>query len=95
MERVVQFLTEFHDARYDQYEEFVRAGQIEGVFRPDVDPGTLAHMIDALISGFIYRASFNPRSATPEALLACFELVFQRILGFEYQTRPSNEEDDG
>ena len=95
MERVVQFLTEFHDARYDQYEEFVRAGQLEGVFRRDVDPGTLAHMIDALISGFIYRASFNPKSASPEALLACFELVFREILGFQDGARPSNEEADG
>ena len=93
--RLNQFLGEFHRARHDEYEEMVRAGQLEGVFRKDIDPAVVAHTIDALLGGFIYRASFDPSSASPDALQACFESVFTELLGYRPEARPSDEEADG
>jgi AcrR family transcriptional regulator len=90
--RLDRFLSDFHRERHDQYEELIRAGQLEGVFRSDIDPGTVAHAIGALLSGFIYRASFDPAASTPEALQACLELVFSELLGFTPEARPSPEQ---
>lgn len=93
--RLDRFLSEFHRERHDQYEELIRAGQLEGEFRSDVDPGTVAHIIGALLSGFIYRASFDPASSTPETLQACLELVFSELLDFGRKAHPPHEESDG
>lgn len=94
--RLDEFLSSFHRERHEQYEELVRAGQLEGVFRRDVDPSVVAHTIGAVLSGFIYRGSFDPKNATPEALQACLETIFVEVLGFRPDAaRPSAEEEDG
>ena len=91
--RLHQFLAQFHRDRHDEYEELVRAGQLEGVFRSDVDPATVAHAIGSLLAGFIYRASFDPAGAAPEALRSCFDTVFSEILGFHDDARPAEGPD--
>ena len=94
-ERLNEFLTDFHRARHDGYEELVRAGQLEGVFRSDVDPSTVSHTIGSLLAGFIYRASFDPVAASPEALQRCLEMIFQEILGFRHEAAGSGEPAEG
>jgi AcrR family transcriptional regulator len=79
--RLNEFLTRFHRERHAEYEELVRAGQREGRFRVDLDANTVAHCISGLVSGFIYRATFDPASATPDALRATFDLLVLRVLG--------------
>ena len=79
--RLNDFLTRFHRERHAEYEEMVRAGQREGRFRVDVDANTVAHCISGLVSGFIYRAAFDPASASPDALRACFDMVMREVLG--------------
>lgn len=90
--RLNQFLAGFHRERHAHYEELVRAGQLEGSFRSDADPDTVAHIIDSLLSGFIYRAAFDPVSATPEALVRCFEAIFRDVLGFRAEKRAPAED---
>ncbi|MGH0029079.1 MAG: TetR/AcrR family transcriptional regulator [Myxococcota bacterium] len=92
--RLNQFLAGFHRDRLDEYEELIRAGQLEGVFRSETDPAVAAHIILSLLSGFIYRASFDPAAASPDALQGCFETIFTEILGFQPVARPSSEDAD-
>jgi AcrR family transcriptional regulator len=85
--RLNDFLTRFHRERHAEYEELVRAGQREGRFRADVDANTVAHCIGGLVSGFIYRAAFDPASGNPDALRACFDILVHRVLGVDQAPR--------
>ena len=78
--KLLEFLRTFHSDRNKEIEELVRAGQMLGVFRPDVSPTVVADGVTALLSGFIYRAQFDPRSASREALRACFDTLVRGIL---------------
>jgi AcrR family transcriptional regulator len=91
--RLEQFLTRFHRDRHAEYEQWVREGQQQGAFRSDVDPNVVALSIGALLSGFIYRAAFDPASATPQALLACFDLLLHDVLGYSEDARPTEAPD--
>lgn len=73
--KLLEFLRTFHNERDQEIEELVRAGQASGVFRTDVSPAIVADGVTALLSGFIYRATFDPRSASREALRACFDTL--------------------
>jgi AcrR family transcriptional regulator len=77
--KLLGFLRTFHTERDQRIESLVRAGQDAGVFRRDVPPRVVADGITALLSGFIYRATFDPRAASREALRACFDNL---VLGF-------------
>jgi TetR/AcrR family transcriptional regulator len=92
--RLNDFLTRFHRERHAEYEELVRAGQREGRFRADVDANTLAHCIGGLVSGFIYRAAFDPASANPDALRACFDVLVLRVLGIDAPLRERGDPDE-
>ena len=60
--------------------EVVERGQRGGEFPADVDAGVVADAISALVSGFLYRASFDEAAASPERLRAMFEaLVHERL----------------
>jgi AcrR family transcriptional regulator len=91
--RLEEFLTRFHRERHAEYEEWIRAGQQNGAFRSDVDANVLALTIGALLSGFIYRAAFDPASATPEALRSCFDLLLREVLGDTDDARPTEAPD--
>ena len=91
--RLEEFLTRFHRERQAEYEEWIRAGQQDGAFRNDLDANVLALSIGALFSGFIYRAAFDPASATPEALRSCFDLLLRQVLGYTDDARPAEVPD--
>jgi AcrR family transcriptional regulator len=73
--KLLEFLRTFHNERDREIEALVRAGQATGVFRADVSPTIVADGVTALLSGFIYRATFDPRSASAEKLRACFDTL--------------------
>jgi AcrR family transcriptional regulator len=78
--KLLEFLRTFHAERNKEIEELVRAGQASGVFRADVAPTVVADAMTALLSGFIYRATFDPRAASREALRACFDSLVRGVL---------------
>ena len=78
--RLLEFLRGFHRERDREIEDLIRAGQAAGVFRADVSPSVVAYGVTALLSGFIYRATFDPREASREGLRACFDLLVRGIL---------------
>jgi AcrR family transcriptional regulator len=78
--RLLDFLRSFHSERNKRTEEIVRAGQAAGVFRTDVSPGVVSDTVSAMVSGFIYRATFDPRGATREALRACLDTIVRGFL---------------
>ena len=70
--RLHGFLRDFHEERGRTLEATIRAGQREGVFRPDADVAALVESVQALLSGFLYRATFDPARAHPELLRRAF-----------------------
>ena len=75
--RLLDFLRSFHAQRNAEIEEIVRAGQAAGVFRSDASPTVVANGVSALLAGFIYRANFDPRAASRDALRACFDTLIR------------------
>ncbi len=71
-ERLYGFLRDFHSARGLEIAEDIREGQRAGEFRADADAGRLAEGIIALLSGFLYRATFDPDAATSGHLHEAF-----------------------
>jgi AcrR family transcriptional regulator len=69
-DRLYHFLRSFHVERAHELRDAIREGQERGVFRPEIDATAVAEGIMALLSGFLYRASFDPASATPGRLRA-------------------------
>ncbi len=94
-QKLTDFLARFHRDRQAEYEQFIREGQKEGVFRADVDATVVAQAIGSMMSGFIYRAAFDPAGATPEGLLACFDTLLRDVLGYSEQARPDEAGPDG
>jgi len=78
--RLLEFLRNFHRERDVEIEALIRAGQAAGVFRADVSPSVVSDGMTALLSGFIYRATFDPRAASREALRACFDTLVRGLL---------------
>ena len=79
--RLYGFLRDFHEARGRELEEVVRDGQEQGVFPADVDVDAVCGGIQALLSGFLYRATFHAEQATAGQLRGSFDaLVVGRLL---------------
>lgn len=78
--KLLGFLRAFHAERHAEIEALVRAGQASGAFRAGVPPLVVADSLGALLSGFIYRASFDPRAASAEALRACMGSIVHGLL---------------
>ncbi len=93
--RLDDFLSSFHRERMQEYEGWIREGQLRGVFRSEVSASTVAHCIGALISGFIYRSAFDPASATPDALQACFDTLIHNVLGYSEDARSTEVDPSG
>jgi AcrR family transcriptional regulator len=87
--RLLSFLRAFHAERHAEIEALVRAGQVSGSFRSDVAPLVVADSIGALLSGFIYRASFDPVAASPAALRACLAAIRSGLLEPGEACRPA------
>lgn len=71
--KLLGFLRSFHAERHAEIEAIVRAGQAAGVFHAETPPAVVAHAMGSMLSGFIYRANFDPRAASPDALRACLD----------------------
>jgi len=87
-ERLFGFLREFHRARSDEIQSLVEEGQAAGVFDPAANACSIADAVGALLSGFLYRATFDPLGASPEALRACFAAVIEAPLTSECGDAP-------
>jgi TetR/AcrR family transcriptional regulator len=79
-DRLYGFLREFHSQRAASVESAVCEGQRRGLFQPDVDAGAFADGIQALVSGFLYRATFDPEHARPEQLRTCLGAMVRGAL---------------
>ena len=79
-DRLYGSLREFHSQRAESVESAVREGQRCGLFQPDVDAGAFADGFQALLSGFLYRATFDPERARPEQLRICLGAMLRDAL---------------
>jgi hypothetical protein len=66
----------------------LRRGQLAGLFRAGASPEVVAQSIDALVDGYCYWATYDPESATPDALRACFDTLVRGVLVVDAPTRP-------
>jgi len=92
-EHLYGFLREFHRDREREFEQLIRHGQVTGAFRADVPADVIVQSMGALLSGFIYRAAFDPDTANPEALQACLQTVIRDVLLCDDSARPREVED--
>lgn len=79
-ERLYGFLRDFFTARSREIAEVLRAGQQQGVFDPSADVRAVTDGIMALLSGFLYRATFDPEQASTARLEACFDELVRLVL---------------
>lgn len=93
-QRLYGFLEAFHRDRHRQFVQLVHHGQVTGAFRSDVSAEVVAHSIQALLGGFIYRSSFDPEAASPDALRACFDTLVNEFLDPRTDVRPLGEGED-
>ena len=78
--RLDEFMRSFHAERNRELAQLVRRGQQTGLFRAGVSPEVVAQSIDVLVDGYCYWATFDPESATPDALRACFDTLVRGVL---------------
>jgi AcrR family transcriptional regulator len=74
-QRLYGFLSDFHDARDRSLEAIVRLGQEQRVFRADADVAAISDGVQALLSGFLYRATFHPERAEASGLRRSFDAL--------------------
>ena len=82
------FMREFHAERNRELAQLLRRGQLAGVFRAGVSPEVVAQSVNALLDGYCYWATFDPASATPDALRAGFDTLVRGVLVVDAPTRP-------
>ncbi len=82
------FMRSFHAERNRELAQLLRRGQLVGVFRTGVSPEVVAQSVNALVDGYCYWATFDPASATPDALRACFDTLVRGVLVVDAPTRP-------
>lgn len=75
-----EFMRKFHAERKRELAQLLRRGQLAGLFRAGVSPEVVAQSIDALVDGYCYWATYDPESATPDALRACFDTLVRGVL---------------
>jgi len=78
--RLYDFLRDFHRSRNEELEQILREGQRTGHFRDDIDASTLADGISAMLSGFLYRSTFDSEKAQPNRLDECFDRMVREML---------------
>ena len=75
-----EFMRNFHAERERELAQLLRRGQLAGLFRADASPEVVAQSIDALVDGYCYWATYDPESATPDSLRACFDTLVRGVL---------------
>jgi AcrR family transcriptional regulator len=78
--RLNGFLRDFHARRDAELEALIRDGQRTGVFRRDVDVAALTAGASMLLSGFLYRTTFDPEGAGAESLRRCLRAMLRDAL---------------
>jgi AcrR family transcriptional regulator len=73
--RLYGFLLEFFSERTAETLQAIRQAQACGTFAPDVDAAAVTDGILALLSGFLYHATFDPQHADPKRLNACLDAL--------------------
>jgi AcrR family transcriptional regulator len=94
-ERLYGFLLDFFHERSATISKAIRDGQRRGVFAVEADAAAVTDGIMALLSGFLYRATFDPEHAEPERLSACFEALIRDAFYAERPVPPRREGDGG
>jgi AcrR family transcriptional regulator len=79
-ERLEEFLRSFHAAIRNTLVETIREGQALAVFDGAADAATFADAIQAQLSGFLYRTTFEPERATPDELHKTLEALVRGAL---------------
>lgn len=79
-QRLFGFLREFHRRRSEELEQIIRDGQEAGIHPREIDLRAVCDAVGALLSGFLYRATFDPLGASPEALRRCFDALVRSEL---------------
>lgn len=77
--RLYEYLREFFAAREEGMLEAIRAGKAAGRLRTGVDERAFADTILALLSGFVFRSTFDPESASPERLAAAYDALVREV----------------
>jgi AcrR family transcriptional regulator len=78
-ERLYAFLRDFHAERCRELEAVIRAGQGDGVFRREASARAVAEGMQALLSGFLYRANFDPEAVHAPLLRQCLEALVRDL----------------
>lgn len=79
-DQLYAYLRDFFDERGREVAATIRAGQAQGCFGPEVDVDALATAIPALLSGFIFHATFDPGRADPATLRAAYRALVDAAL---------------
>jgi len=77
--RLYAALSEFHEARTRTLAETLRAGQAAGAFRAELDIEAACASVQAMLSGFLYRATFQPERAGADLLHRCLAGVLEHV----------------
>ena len=77
--RLHAFLRDFHAQRVRELVAVIRAGQQSGAFRREASASALAEGMQALLSGFLYRANFAPEAANAPLLRECLEALLRDL----------------
>jgi AcrR family transcriptional regulator len=78
--KLYDYLRGFFRARAAGMREAIRAGQQAGRVRRNVDADAFADAILAMLSGFIFRATFDPEAASPARLAAAYRVLVRETL---------------
>jgi AcrR family transcriptional regulator len=90
-ERLFGFLRAFHTARAEEVQTLVENGQANGDFTTEANARSISDAVGALLSGFLYRSTFDPMGASPEALRACFAAVIEGPLASGRRADPGSD----
>ncbi len=78
--RLYDFLRDFHVERARELVAVIRAGQASGRFRQEVPAEAVAEGMQALLSGFLYRATFDPQAASAPLLRQCIDALLHELV---------------
>ena len=90
-ERLFGFLRAFHTARSNEVQSLVEEGQAAGVFDTRASARSISDAVGALLSGFLYRATFDPLGASPEALRVCFASLIEVPLAMGHRQKSGSD----
>lgn len=94
--QLYEYLREFFGAREEGMRAAIRVGKQAGRLRAGIDECAFADAILSLLSGFIFRSTFDPESASPARLAAAYDALVREALlpiGSTRRRAPQGEPD--